>query len=264
MSETHDPNASAPRVTEQAMINRIANKYEFVLSDAIRHTHPDDTQAKALEKVSLCVLVMQNGVCVIGQAAPVSAGNFVRMIGQRLAYENAVSQLWPLEGYALADRVARSERGENEGQPVPEDPHQAPSRPLDPQPARDPELLRDNPDPPDTQDATQQMGLSHGGKTPDAADAPAHDKDQPPPEQAGEISDRASPRVTRDNPKGDDAAEEAPAHAPGQDETKDEDKDQDKDQTKGRQSKKDAAAQRAAAQENTKDETKDEPKAVHQ
>ncbi len=49
---------------------------------------------------------MQNGFTVIGKSAPASPENFDPEKGKRFAYEDAVKQLWPLEGYALRERLS--------------------------------------------------------------------------------------------------------------------------------------------------------------
>lgn len=97
--------AVAPRVSLASMEAKIVSKYEFVAADAVillgdREAHP------ALCLLSVCILVMKNGFTVIGKSAPASPANFNRDLGRKLAYEDAVRQLWPLEGYALRERLA--------------------------------------------------------------------------------------------------------------------------------------------------------------
>lgn len=62
----------------------------------------------ALERLSICLLVMRNGFTIIGKSAPASAENFNADLGRKLAYEDAVRQLWPLMGFALPDKLAAS------------------------------------------------------------------------------------------------------------------------------------------------------------
>jgi len=54
------------------------------------------------------VLVLTNGFTVVGQSACVSPENFNADIGRKVARDNAVSQLWPLLGFRLADRIANN------------------------------------------------------------------------------------------------------------------------------------------------------------
>lgn len=59
-----------------------------------------------LALLSICILVMRNGFTVIGKSAPASPENFNAEFGKKLAYEDAVRQIWPLMGFALRDRLA--------------------------------------------------------------------------------------------------------------------------------------------------------------
>ena len=62
----------------------------------------------SLEILSLCVLVVKNGFTVIGKSAPASADNFNADLGRKLAYEDAIRQLWPFMGFALRERLSQS------------------------------------------------------------------------------------------------------------------------------------------------------------
>ena len=52
---------------------------------------------------TVCQLVMKSGYVVIGTSACVDPKNFNQATGERIAYENAINALWPLEGYLLAE-----------------------------------------------------------------------------------------------------------------------------------------------------------------
>lgn len=95
--------AIAPRVALADIEARIAARYDFTADTAI---HPDSPQMPELRLLSICLLVMRNGFMIIGKSAPASAANFNADLGRKLAYEDAVRQAWPLEGYALRDRLA--------------------------------------------------------------------------------------------------------------------------------------------------------------
>ncbi|EKF43315.1 hypothetical protein NA8A_04768 [Nitratireductor indicus C115] len=56
--------------------------------------------------MTVCFVKMQNGFVVIGKTAPADPGNFDAELGRKFAYEDAVRQIWPLEGYALRERLA--------------------------------------------------------------------------------------------------------------------------------------------------------------
>jgi hypothetical protein len=81
---------------------KIAAQYDFVAADALKGTPVHET----LERLSICLLVMKNGFAVIGKSAPASADNFNRELGRKFAYEDAIRQLWQLEGYALREKLA--------------------------------------------------------------------------------------------------------------------------------------------------------------
>jgi hypothetical protein len=94
--------AVAPRVALADIENNIAARYDVTADKAVG----DVPQMPALKLLSICILVMRNGFTVIGKSAPASPENFNADLGRKLAYEDAVRQLWPLMGYALRDRLA--------------------------------------------------------------------------------------------------------------------------------------------------------------
>jgi hypothetical protein len=93
--------ATAPRVSLADMEHKITGRYHFLASDAFE----DDTP-EVLSRLSICILVMENGFAVIGKSAPASPENFSSELGRKFAYEDAIRQLWVLEGYALRERLA--------------------------------------------------------------------------------------------------------------------------------------------------------------
>ncbi|MEN9418420.1 MAG: hypothetical protein RJA99_1420 [Pseudomonadota bacterium] len=86
--------ATAPRVTLESMQAKIVRE-EYVVVNLI---------------LTLCILTMQNGFFVVGESAPASPENFDAELGKKFAYENAIRQLWKLEGYSLRDRLAAQEK----------------------------------------------------------------------------------------------------------------------------------------------------------
>lgn len=54
---------------------------------------------------TICNITMVNGFGVRGESAP---RNFDAAIRREIAYENAFQKLWELEGYLLAERIAKS------------------------------------------------------------------------------------------------------------------------------------------------------------
>jgi Phage protein (N4 Gp49/phage Sf6 gene 66) family len=94
--------STAPRVSLAIMEAKIAARYDIRGNEAI----PDGAPSIAsLSLLSICILIMQNGFTIIGKSAPASAANFNADLGRKLAYEDAIRQLWPLEGYALREHL---------------------------------------------------------------------------------------------------------------------------------------------------------------
>jgi hypothetical protein len=63
--------------------------------------HHDDS----LPLLTFCVLVLRNGFTVTGESACASSENFDAEIGRKIARQNAVAKIWPLEGYLLKQRL---------------------------------------------------------------------------------------------------------------------------------------------------------------
>ena len=57
---------------------------------------------------------MRNGFTVIGKSAPASPENFDAAKGKLFAYEDAIKQLWPLEGYALRERLTSEQNAQDD------------------------------------------------------------------------------------------------------------------------------------------------------
>lgn len=98
-------NATAPRVSLASMEAKISAQFDFTADEAVGTDVPMFDSIKLL---SICLLVMENGFTVIGKSAPASAANFNRDLGRKLAYEDAIRQLWPLEGYLLRSRQSEN------------------------------------------------------------------------------------------------------------------------------------------------------------
>lgn len=87
--------ATAPRVTLESM--------EAKIKETI-YWQPYETA------LTICVLHMDNGFYVVGESCPASPENFNAELGQKFAYENAIRQLWKLEGYALREQLAAQDK----------------------------------------------------------------------------------------------------------------------------------------------------------
>jgi hypothetical protein len=91
--------ATAPRVSLESMKAKIAGEYYLTGAQAVAQA----PALPSLDVLTICILVMQNGFTIIGKAAPASAENFNAELGRKFAYEDAIRQLWPLEGYLLRE-----------------------------------------------------------------------------------------------------------------------------------------------------------------
>lgn len=78
----------AERVTKEFMESRIANS-EF---------------HRIGETVTICSITLDNGYSVRGESACVNPENYNQQIGEKIAYDNAFRQLWPLFGFLLAEK----------------------------------------------------------------------------------------------------------------------------------------------------------------
>ena len=95
--------AVAPRVSLASLEAKIVARHDFTAGAAlVALNHP---AVPALELLSICILALQNGFTIIGKSAPASAANFNAYLGRKLAYEDAIRQVWPLEGYLLRQRL---------------------------------------------------------------------------------------------------------------------------------------------------------------
>lgn len=91
------------RVSLDSMKAKIAAEYTFNLGELVEM---DGLPVHdSLKVMTLSVLVMENGFTVIGKSAPADAANFNQELGSQFAREDAIRQLWPLEGYALREKL---------------------------------------------------------------------------------------------------------------------------------------------------------------
>lgn len=105
---------TAPRVTPQRIQDVIASEHYFtgyqgalmsVGEEQWRNAQsfggePDGIPA-SLKLLTFCVLVLKNGFTVTGESACASPDNFDPELGRKIARDNAIDKIWPLEGYLL-------------------------------------------------------------------------------------------------------------------------------------------------------------------
>lgn len=87
---------TAPKVTKDGIEAKIAG---------VHYLQPPGTT------LTICIITMQNGFTVVGKSAAASPENFDPAIGQRVAYDDAFRQVWPLEGYLLREQLHDFQEG---------------------------------------------------------------------------------------------------------------------------------------------------------
>lgn len=60
---------------------------------------------KLSETLTVCVITTVNGFQLVGKSACADPANYNQEIGEKVAYDDAFRQLWPLEGYQLRERM---------------------------------------------------------------------------------------------------------------------------------------------------------------
>lgn len=107
---------TAPRVSLADLEANITSEFYFTAAQAVNATMRDgtllvnDDDGRTLVPdsfgvLTICLLATRNGFTLIGKSAPADAANFDPLLGRKLAYEDAVRQLWPLMGYALREKL---------------------------------------------------------------------------------------------------------------------------------------------------------------
>lgn len=81
-----------------------ASPAERVTPDYIKSRITDTTFTRFTDTVTICNLKLDNGYSVRGESACVNAENYNQQIGEKVAYDQAFSKLWPLFGFLLAEK----------------------------------------------------------------------------------------------------------------------------------------------------------------
>jgi hypothetical protein len=92
------------RVTLEAMNEKVSGEYFCTAYEAVDANNMPALDA--LKYLTLCIIVMKNGYTLVGKSAPADPGNFNAELGKKFAREDAIRQLWPLEGYALREKLS--------------------------------------------------------------------------------------------------------------------------------------------------------------
>lgn len=102
--------ATAPRVTQADLKANIRSVFYFTAEDGVLGESAIACSmigevAESLRLLTICVMVLQNGFTIVGTSACASPANFNVEIGRRVAYDNALQQIWPLMGYHLKQQL---------------------------------------------------------------------------------------------------------------------------------------------------------------
>lgn len=121
--EIQDKGLTAPRVTPARIQAVIKSEHYFTAWQGAQleywstsdPAHPKPTEGQPDQKgplslLTFCVLILENGFTVTGESACASPENFDPEIGRKIARANAVEKIWPLEGYALKQKLFDAEQ----------------------------------------------------------------------------------------------------------------------------------------------------------
>lgn len=98
--------SKAPRIALDDILSKIDHCVFFTGGEAARAFGGTVGFPSSLEVITICLITMANGFTVIGKSAPASPENFDAAKGREFAHEDAIRQLWPLEGYRLCSDLA--------------------------------------------------------------------------------------------------------------------------------------------------------------
>lgn len=60
-------------------------------------------------RTTICTLDMMNGYTVTGMSSCVDIEEYNQFLGEKYSYEDALDNVWPLEGYLLAETMFMNE-----------------------------------------------------------------------------------------------------------------------------------------------------------
>lgn len=91
------------RVSLKHITDKILSEHFFTMDHALRG-QPTPVAAR-LDVMTVCVLVMTNGFTFVGKSAPADPANFDTEVGRVHARDDAIRQIWPMEGYLLRETL---------------------------------------------------------------------------------------------------------------------------------------------------------------
>ena len=112
---TNTQNTLATKVRIEDLDANIKHEFFFTAEDACFEKYstlkyPEETQ-DALARLTICVLVLQNGFTCTGTNACVSKEDWSAEIGKRMAKEMALEEVWTLMAYELKTQQHLASQG---------------------------------------------------------------------------------------------------------------------------------------------------------
>ena len=106
--EIQDKGLTAPRVTLADIEAAVLHEHYFTAAEGLfgsldAETHTD--VYSPLHRLTFCILEFKNGYTVTGESACVSAENYDKALGRKIARQNALDKCWSLFGFLLASTL---------------------------------------------------------------------------------------------------------------------------------------------------------------
>ena len=96
--------SEAEAAAVQKTPHRVTLESLYALRKSVQIMHPVDAP-----HVTICAMTLKNGFVLVGHSAPADPANFDPALGVKIAEENCISQMWPLEGYRLRCALSETE-----------------------------------------------------------------------------------------------------------------------------------------------------------
>lgn len=78
------------RITKEWIEDQVVNRQVYTFPDTM---------------MTVCCITLKNGFNTVGMAACANPAIFNQALGNEFAYEDALSKIWPLEGYRLKQKL---------------------------------------------------------------------------------------------------------------------------------------------------------------
>lgn len=119
--EIQEKGKTSPRITPFDIEFNIIGEHYFTGEHGKRGAslcnggdgYTDTMVPLSMALLTFCVLTLRNGFAVTGEYACASPENFDAEIGRKIARANAVQKIWPLMGYELRSKLAKTEKQGN-------------------------------------------------------------------------------------------------------------------------------------------------------